>query len=84
MTKQLDYPFYECAATAEKLIEKGAEIYQKFSCEKCGQRLTIEEPNRFYMTGDCDKCGHVTNIVERGCNYMVTFAVKRPSAAGGS
>ena len=66
-----DFPFYEAVEQAEELIKKGVMVHQKFTCAGCGQRLTIEEPNRFYTTGTCDKCSHVTDIRARGCNYLL-------------
>jgi hypothetical protein len=69
MTK--DYPLQECAEAAAKYIEHGGTVFQKFTCEKCGQRLRIDEPNKFFPSGSCDFCGHVTNIEKRGCNYAL-------------
>lgn len=70
MTHQ-DFPFADVIKKAEELASKGADVYQKFTCAGCGQRLGMEEPNHFYETGTCDKCNTVTNIREQGCNYMV-------------
>ena len=57
-----DLPLVECAEMAAAMIEQGATIYQKFTCECCGQRLTMDVPNTFYRTGTCDKCGKTTTI----------------------
>ena len=73
MTK--DYPLQECAEAAAKYIEHGGTVFQKFTCEKCGQRLRIDEPNKFFPSGSCDFCGHVTNIEKRGCNYVLIKAL---------
>jgi len=70
--KQHDHPLHEVAVTASAHILDGWTIYQKFTCEKCGERQMIDEPNRFYTQGKCGDCGHVTDIVEHGCNYMAT------------
>ena len=75
-----DYPFQEIVAAVDKLAAKGALCYQKFTCEKCGERLTMDEPNVLYKTGTCDKCGHVTNIEKNGCNYQVMFSVARKAS----
>ena len=69
-TENLDYPFYDVAETAQKMIDDGFTIHQKFTCEHCGNRLTIDEPNRFYTTGKCDKCNKITDIKRNGCNYL--------------
>lgn len=66
-----DYPFNEIKAAVEDLSAKGWECYQKFTCERCGQRLTMDEPNTLYKTGSCDQCGHITNIAKNGCNYLL-------------
>jgi hypothetical protein len=70
-----DYPFYEVAEKAGELIRAGADVYQKFTCQKCGNRLTMEEPNIFYREGSCDNCGHITDIEKTGCNYLVHLGV---------
>lgn len=71
MTQGNDYPFNDVVDTAGDLINRGYTVYQKFTCEKCGQRLTMDEPNKFFISGTCDKCGHETDIQKHGCNYMV-------------
>jgi hypothetical protein len=53
-------------------MNDGWTVYQKFTCENCGQRLTIHEPNVFYAAGTCDKCNHVTDIAKNGCNYLLS------------
>jgi hypothetical protein len=65
-----DHPFDECAAAALDLVEHGVTIFQKFTCDKCGSRQGIEDPNVFYTTGKCEECGHITDIRARGCNYL--------------
>jgi DNA-directed RNA polymerase subunit RPC12/RpoP len=72
-----DHPLEECAKSAEKLIENGHQVYQKFTCEKCGSRQTIDEPNVFYTSGKCEECSHTTNIKEKGCNYLSVFTYRR-------
>lgn len=66
-----DYPFIEVVASCTKLLNLGHHFHQKFSCDKCGQRLTVDRPDVLYETGTCEACGHTTNIQERGCNYML-------------
>lgn len=72
--KYNDYPFDEVVKKAKEIIAQGGTIHQKFTCEKCGARLGMEEPNVFHATGHCDQCGHITNIRARGCNYLVMFS----------
>lgn len=71
--KYNDYPFDDVVKKAEALIAQGANVYQKFTCSGCGNRLTMGEPNKFFETGTCDKCPTVTDIKSKGCNYMVHF-----------
>jgi hypothetical protein len=72
--KYNDYPFEDIVREAAKLIEeKKANVHQKFTCDSCGSRQTMDEPNKFFTSGICEECGHVTDIVEKGCNYLAHF-----------
>lgn len=73
-----DYPFYEICNSVQEQIILGHECYQKFTCAKCGNRLTIEIPNVMYASGSCDKCGHITNIEKQGCNYCLVMHTNKP------
>jgi PHP family Zn ribbon phosphoesterase len=66
-----DHPFKTVCEAVRLHAEKGRLCYQKFSCSKCGQRLTMETPNVFHKTGSCDQCGHITDIEKQGCNYLL-------------
>lgn len=72
-----DHPLYECAAAADKLARAGCKVYQKWTCEKCGERVTGNEPNHWTEQGlheersDGSACGHITDLRIKGCNYMV-------------
>jgi hypothetical protein len=46
----------------------GGYCYFKFTCEKCGKRCTLQEPNVLYEQGECCSCGHTGPITEGG--YM--------------
>lgn len=72
--KPRDYPFYEMVAKAAAVIESGGTVYQKFTCEKCHNRLAMDDANMFHKTGHCDKCGHITNLEVNGCGFMVFFS----------
>jgi hypothetical protein len=76
--KYNDYPLHDIAQSVQRLINDGATVYQKFTCDKCGSRQTIEEPNRLFASGTCEACGHTTDIVKRGCNYMVHYKIALP------
>ena len=76
-----NYPIEDCAATAERLIADGCEIFQKFTCAKCGSRQVMGEPNKFFTSGKCEECGGVTDIAADGCNYVVVGRGDRAAAA---
>jgi hypothetical protein len=71
-----DFPFYEIAAAVKKHAAAGDECYQKFTCAKCGQRLTMDIPNIIYETGTCDRCGHLTDIKSQGCNFLLSRSLR--------
>lgn len=75
-----DFPFHQVLAKAEKLAASGYQVFQKFSCQHCGKRLTIGTPNEFFSKGKCEQCGGETNIERTGCNYMVTVSRQRGTA----
>lgn len=72
MTEYHDYPLHEVAKGAEKKMEEGWTVFQKFSCRSCGSRQTMGTPNQFFTKGTCQECGAVTDIRIQGCNYMAT------------
>ena len=73
-----DFPFDAVIAECRIKAAEGARCYQKFSCSKCGQRLTMEQPNMFWHEGTCDQCGTVTDIKKQGCNYMMVMGKAFP------
>ena len=74
-----NYPVVEILKAWERLIPQGWVLFQKFSCEKCMQRLEIDEPNKFYTVATCDKCGHFTDIAKTGCNYTAIKSLNGPA-----
>jgi hypothetical protein len=79
-----DFPFDQVCKKARELTRQGMEVYQKFSCAGCGQRLGMETPGVFYEEGTCDQCSTVTKIRERGCNYMIriTYGIDASKQGG--
>jgi hypothetical protein len=77
MSERLDHPFEEVVASAIATMQEGANVYQKYTCSGCGNRLGMEEPNKFYTLGTCDKCDAVTDIRKRGCNFMAVWGEPR-------
>ena len=66
-----DLPREELMEHANNWLKKigGGYIYFKFTCEECGTRCTLEEPNILYAQGECFHCGHKTQIREGGYLY---------------
>ena len=71
--KYPDAPFTECALTVEQIVKQipQAKVYQKYTCDMCNRRITMNNPNVFTYYGHCEHCNHITNILEKGCNYRV-------------
>lgn len=84
MKKPNDYPLQECADAAEKLIDKGWLVFQKWTCDKCGDRVTANTPNTFTTLGHHEACGFITDITKTGCNYMIIMGAQRDSQRGDS
>lgn len=60
------------------LIEFGdlAEVFFKYTCEGCGERCMLSEPNILYEKGECHKCGHVTPITKGGYTLVMKMEGK--------
>lgn len=71
-----DFPFDQCTAKAEALANAGHEVFQKFTCDGCGARLTMDIAGHFFETGTCDKCDCITDIKSKGCNYLVHMKLR--------
>lgn len=71
-----DFPFGEVVTKAQALSDAGHEVFQKFTCDGCGARLTMDEPGKFFETGTCDKCETVTNIKRKGCNFLLHMRMR--------
>jgi phage terminase large subunit GpA-like protein len=65
----MDYPLIQMATEANRHVEAGATVWQKWTCEHCGSRQTMEKKNTFYKSGRCEECGQVT-IIEK-CGYTL-------------
>lgn len=76
MTTPSDYPIEDCVATASAIKNKMGDkvaIHQKWTCQHCGARQTMEQPDTFYTRGRCEECGKVTVIAR--CNYVIVAAL---------
>jgi hypothetical protein len=80
--KPSNLPRAELLRRAEEAIQQfrreGVEAYVnfKFTCERCGERCTLTEPNMLRDTGECCSCGHVSRIIEGGFALTANFGVK--------
>jgi hypothetical protein len=80
-----NHPFDEVVAGAQERIRAGDTVFQKYDCQRCGKRLTMDVPNVFFHTGQCEVCGHVTDIRSAGCNYLLirsTRSIITPNSPG--
>ena len=78
-----DHPFKEVADTAHRKILDGWTIFQKFTCQGCGARITIDIPNSFFAIGHCQECGHFSDLLIHGCNYLAVRGVGQVNITGG-
>jgi len=68
-----NYPIETCARTIEGILRQhpGSAIYQKWTCDGCGRRITGNTPNKLFEFGHCEDCGHTTDLKRTGCNYTL-------------
>lgn len=77
-TKPGNYPLMECVRAAEELLKQpNVLVFQKYTCEHCDSRQTVDVPNTFYRSGMCEECMKITDIEKHGCNYLVVMGVKK-------
>lgn len=62
--------------TADDGTWPGANILFKFTCEHCGERCTLVEPNVLYENGECHKCGKTTKIDYGGFTIHMVIGKK--------
>ncbi len=48
-----------------------AYVHFKFTCDRCGARCVLAEPNTFRERGECPSCGHVQPISAGGFMLVV-------------
>lgn len=61
-----DVDSYECAV----------DCYFKYTCEHCGNRCMLQEPNKLYEKGECCQCGLETEIKFGG--YALHIRINEP------
>lgn len=71
-------PLSRIIEIAEHYLALGAEVYQRWTCEKCGERVTSDNANTFTLQGhhtekaDGSKCGYITDI-QTGCGLALVW-----------
>ena len=76
-----DRPRAEIMEMANGVIARAAgraQVFFKFTCPACGERLTLEKPNTLYEDGECGKCGVTAPIEKAG--YMILL--RMPAKVG--
>lgn len=76
MAEYEDFPLEELETEMRRLIdEEDATVFQKWTCDACGERVTASAPNQLTTHGRHDECpvqdGHITDLRVKGANYMV-------------
>lgn len=69
MSQPRNLPRDELLAHAQEAMDKfpgRATVFFKFTCEKCGTRVTFSEPNTLFEKGECCDCGHSQDVTEGG------------------
>lgn len=58
-----------------------ARVFFKYTCERCGERVTFNRPNYLFEDGECCACGHRQKVTEGG--YTLDFALDGRANANG-
>ena len=74
--QQIDFPFEQVRAEADKRRREGYIVFQKWTCRGCGHRLA-GAPDAWTAYGQCEDeikgkmCGYVTDLRRTGCNFTL-------------
>jgi rRNA maturation endonuclease Nob1 len=73
--KPRDLPRDELIIAADEALKRypGSEIHFKFTCEHCGRRCMLADPNCLYERGICDNCGKETVISQGGFTLITSI-----------
>ena len=66
----------EAIKRAESWRNNGWDVHFKFTCGRCGERLTLQEPNTLYEYGECFTCGYETKLDKVGFLVVKTMKEK--------
>lgn len=70
-----DVPFDDAVNKGLEVIQNGGQVWQKFTCQHCGSRQTMDIPNTFFTHGTCEECGKDTCIRKQGCGLVVAMHI---------
>lgn len=71
-----DLPRDELVKRAQQAIQESpvpVQVYFKFTCPHCGERCTLQEPNKLYENGECFVCGKESPITVGGFSLHYIF-----------
>jgi hypothetical protein len=79
MTKPKDLPRDELIMAANDALNRypGCVVHFKFTCDNCGRRCTLSDPNTLYEQGECDQCGHLTPITQGGFSLWLNSSLEK-------
>lgn len=66
--RQGDLPRGQLEAAANEALHQlpGSEVHFNFTCQHCGERCSLTDPNALYEEGECVTCGKKTMILFGG------------------
>ena len=81
MEEHNDIDVFQLAVEMEQLVRRGFLVFVKWDCEKCGERVTCEQPNKIFTEGythtekkDGTPCGHTSFPAKFGMMVMGVMA----------
>ena len=77
MVQYKNFTLAECDNTLaqyqDAILAGRMMFWQKFTCERCWKRITVDKPNTLFEIGHCQHCNHFTDLKRDGCNYALAF-----------
>ena len=74
LSKDANFEFDKLVEAVDMLLQEIGNriaVFQRFTCDKCNQRLTMREPDTFDESCECELCHHHTNVKEKGCGLLI-------------
>ena len=78
MKQPRNFPRDEIMRMADKAIREAggpdrAQVFFKFACTSCGERVEFQEPNKLYERGECCNCGLDQPVNEAGFSLLLNL-----------